>query len=352
MLEALDLCGCSCGIRTKRLSAIASWLYAAILNRLIVNWAEELACGPLARQASGSACSRSISCLSCATSQTGPGSRSALCLQPSKDGSYVQHPHMLQSLYGHCIVEVQCAWNSAAGWGPLAQPKLGWGKDASKNLFVWPLLPWPLQPALVRFPVSRCWVLRHPHSQFVLYQWRYITLGIHTGSAVLVSRQSFCAANGLTISIPKTKVALFGQGHHDCAWKVAGQDLKCSQSFTYQGMLFHEDEKIKQFTAAVQARFIRSCASVTSVGSIFSRYYNLQCANLEQLLVRLQQATLQPQAGFAAAVPQYTRLVWLWSLACSQCTPSRAPVSAALLSGRFFKNLYRVENQATTLQWP
>ena len=76
--------------------------------------------------------------------------------------------------------------------------------------------------------------------------------------------QSFCAANGLTISVPKTEVVVFGGGHHDCAWKVAGQHLTCSQSFTYLGMLFHEDRNI---THAVQARFNKACASV---GSIFS----------------------------------------------------------------------------------
>ena len=75
--------------------------------------------------------------------------------------------------------------------------------------------------------------------------------------------QSFCAANGLTISIPKTQIVVFGGGHHDCIWKVAGQHLKRSKSFTYLGMLFHEDSKIRH---AVQARFSKACASV---GSIF-----------------------------------------------------------------------------------
>ena len=81
---------------------------------------------------------------------------------------------------------------------------------------------------------------------------------------LLDSMQSFCAANGLTISIPKTEVVVFGGGHHDCVWKVAGQHLKRSKSFTYLGMLFHEDSKI---THAVQARFSKACACV---GSIFS----------------------------------------------------------------------------------
>ena len=50
---------------------------------------------------------------------------------------------------------------------------------------------------------------------------------------LLDSMQSFCDANGLTISIPKTEVVVFGGGQYDCAWKVAGQHLKCSQPFTY-----------------------------------------------------------------------------------------------------------------------
>ena len=49
--------------------------------------------------------------------------------------------------------------------------------------------------------------------------------------------QSFCAANGFTISIPKTEIVVFGGGHHGCVWKVAGQRLKRSKSFTYLGML-------------------------------------------------------------------------------------------------------------------
>ena len=83
---------------------------------------------------------------------------------------------------------------------------------------------------------------------------------------LLDSMQTFYLANGLTtswISIPKTEVVVFGGGHHDCAWDVAGQHLKRSWSFAYLGMLFHEDRKIKH---AVQARFNRACASV---GSIF-----------------------------------------------------------------------------------
>ena len=96
---------------------------------------------------------------------------------------------------------------------------------------------------------------------------------------------SFCAANGLIVSIPETEVVVLGR---DCAWKVAGQELKSSQSFTYLGMLFHQVRKIKH---AVQVRFSKTC---TSVGSMFSRYSNLQCANSVKLLGSLQQAIRQP----------------------------------------------------------
>ena len=61
-------------------------------------------------------------------------------------------------------------------------------------------------------------------------------------------------------------------------------------------MRFHEDGKIRH---AVQARFSKACASV---GSIFSRYSQLQCANSVQLLVRLQQAILQPCASYGCEV--------------------------------------------------
>ncbi len=113
---------------------------------------------------------------------------------------------------------------------------------------------------------------------------------------LLDSMQSFCVANGLTISIPKTEVVVFGGGHFPCTWKVAGQDLKRSRSFTYLGMLFHEDGHIRH---AIHARFNRACAAV---GSIFSRYSNLQCANSVQLLIRLQNAILQPCASYGCEV--------------------------------------------------
>ena len=38
-----------------------------------------------------------------------------------------------------------------------------------------------------------------------------------------------------------TEVVVFGGGELVCTWNVAGQDLQRSQSFTYLGMLFHED---------------------------------------------------------------------------------------------------------------
>lgn len=87
----------------------------------------------------------------------------------------------------------------------------------------------------------------------------------------------------LTISIAKTEVVVFGGGYHMCTWKVAGRDLKGSQSFTYLGMLFHEDRHIKH---AIGAR----------------HYLELECANSVQLLVRLQQDILQPSASYGCEV--------------------------------------------------
>ena len=113
---------------------------------------------------------------------------------------------------------------------------------------------------------------------------------------LLDSMQGFCLASGLTISIPKTEVVVFGGGHHACAWAVAGQQLQRSQSFTYLGMLFHEDRHIKH---AVQHRHAKALASL---GSIFSRYRDLECVNSVQLLIHLQQAILQPSASYACEV--------------------------------------------------
>ena len=77
----------------------------------------------LARRASGHICPQSISCLLCATSLTGPDSRSSLCLQPSwtlerrmtacstlsSGHPYSEREFMARCLqpYSHCIVEVQ-----------------------------------------------------------------------------------------------------------------------------------------------------------------------------------------------------------------------------------------------------
>ena len=113
---------------------------------------------------------------------------------------------------------------------------------------------------------------------------------------LLDTMQAFCVANGLTISIPKTEVVVFGGGYHVCTWRVAGHVLQRSQSFTYLGMLFHEDRNIKH---AIQSRFSKACGAV---GSIFSRYANLECANSVQLLMRLQQAILQPCASYGCEV--------------------------------------------------
>ena len=103
---------------------------------------------------------------------------------------------------------------------------------------------------------------------------------------LLDTMQSFCVTNGLTISISKTEVVVFGGGHQQCQWHVGG--LKRSESFIYLGMLFHEDRHIKH---AIQHRLAKGYASQ---GSIFSRYTGLGCANSVQLLLRSQQVILQP----------------------------------------------------------
>ena len=126
-----------------------------------------------------------------------------------------------------------------------------------------------------------------------------VSYGVAGGGKVLCSR-TVCAGH-----ISYTASALStGGGHHDCVWKVAGQHLKRSKSFTYLGMLFHEDSKIRH---AVQARFSKACASV---GSIFSQYSQLQCANSVQLLVRLQQAILQPCASYGCEAVHVSPLVF------------------------------------------
>ena len=56
--------------------------------------------------------------------------------------------------------------------------------------------------------------------------------------SLLDSMRSFRAANGLTISVAKTGVVVFGGVYQKCTWKIAGQDLKRSQSFASLGMLF------------------------------------------------------------------------------------------------------------------
>ena len=121
--------------------------------------------------------------------------------------------------------------------------------------------------------------------------------------------QSFCAANGLTISVPKTEVVVFGGGHHDCAWKVADQHPKRSQSFTYLGMLFHEDRQIKH---AVQARFSKACASVGSFPDIlicnvrtrysyWSDYSRPSCSRVPRTVVKSGPQLMQLLFRFGAS---------------------------------------------------
>ena len=83
----------------------------------------KLACELLARRVSGHVCPQSISCLLCATSLTGPDSRSSLCLQPSwtlerpmtacstlsSGHPYSEREFMAKCLqpYSHCTAGVQ-----------------------------------------------------------------------------------------------------------------------------------------------------------------------------------------------------------------------------------------------------
>ena len=113
---------------------------------------------------------------------------------------------------------------------------------------------------------------------------------------LLDTMQLFCVANGLTISVLKTEVVVFGGGHQQRQWHVGGHRLERSESFIDLGMLFHEDRHIKH---ALQHCLARGYAAQ---GSILSRYTGLGCANSVQLLVRLQQAILQPCASYACEV--------------------------------------------------
>ena len=72
---------------------------------------------------------------------------------------------------------------------------------------------------------------------------------------------------GLTSTITKTEVVVFGGGELGCTWNVAGQKLKRRQSFTYLGMLFHEDRHIKH---AICARYSKACGPF--VGAIYFLY--------------------------------------------------------------------------------
>ena len=98
--------------------------------------------------------------------------------------------------------------------------------------------------------------------------------------------------------------------HQQTAPRSSRALAKRSKSFTCLGMLFYEDRQIRH---AVQARFSKACASV---GSVFSRYSHLQCANSVQLLVRMQQAILQPCASYGCEVwaPADAAVVPLWDL--------------------------------------
>ena len=85
------------------------------------------------------------------------------------------------------------------------------------------------------------------------------------------------------------------------------------------------------------ASFRKACASV---GSIFSRYSHLQCANSVQLLVRLQQAILLPCASYdcevwapadAAIIPLRDLQSLQHTLLCRACrVKSSIPIEVVL----------------------
>ena len=120
----------------------------------------------------------------------------------------------------------------------------------------------------------------------------------------------FCVTNGLTVSILKTEVVVLGGGHQQCLWHVGDHRLTHSESFIHLGMLFHEDKLIKH---VVQHRLARGYASQNF---IFSRYTELGSAYSVQLLVRSQQAILQPCVSYACEV---------WAPASACFGPRRPP---------------------------
>ena len=112
--------------------------------------------------------------------------------------------------------------------------------------------------------------------------------------------------NLVSLSLWKTEVVVFGGGHQQCQWHVAGHRLKRTEPFIHLGMLFYEDRHIKH---AVQHRLARGYAQQVS---IFSRYIGLGCANSVQRLLRSQQAIQQPCASYVF----YASEVWAPASAC------------------------------------
>ena len=236
---------------------------------------KKLACELLAKQGSSHVRPQSIGSLLCATSLTGPYSRSSPCLQPSwtlkrpmtacstlSEGLWASlqrkgvHGKMLaaiQSLYSGDTMGMKiCGRAGATG---TAQVGVRQGCPLRPTLFG--LLFDDLHSQLQSDCPSAGIESRGNRIPSLFYADDVALLSASAQGLqqLLDSTQSFCAANGLTINVPKIEVVVFGAGHHDCAWnfhRVAGQDLKRSQSFTYLGMLFHEDKKIRH---AVQARF-------------------------------------------------------------------------------------------------
>ena len=53
-------------------------------------------------------------------------------------------------------------------------------------------------------------------------------------------------------------IVIFGRGAHDCTWKVAGQHLPCSQSFTHPGMLV-QGNKTQACRSSLLQQSLRLC---------------------------------------------------------------------------------------------
>ena len=102
-------------------------------------------------------------------------------------------------------------------------------------------------------------------------------------------------------------------------------------------MVIHEDRHIKH---AIRARYSKVCASVEAN---CSRYSKLECAKSVQLLVRLQQAVLQPSASYGCEI---------WAPSAAAVTP---PLGLQSLQQSFLRRACRVKKSVPVdiiMSWP